>query len=167
MVMKFKEPIETRLLKKTSTDEILRFRLIFDDDKMKLSLNKVWSGWPWTQWVRKAAADLWHEDIWYFLEENNIPKVKEKVNIFFEFYFSTWGWGARQLDSSNCWAISKMIEDSLKYDKKKNTKWILVDDTNAQVWWHSLHSIELPLKERKELDSSFVDVSIRKFIPNL
>jgi hypothetical protein len=39
--------------------------------------------------VRKAAADLWHEDIWNFLEENTIPKIKEKVNIFFEFYFST------------------------------------------------------------------------------
>lgn len=167
MTILIKEPIETRLLKKTSTDEILRFRLIFDDDKMKLSLNKVWSGWPWTQWVRKAAADLWHEDIWYFLEENSIPKIKEKVNIFFEFYFSTWGWGARQLDSSNCWAMAKMVEDALKYDKKKNPKWVLVDDTNVQVGWVSLHSIELPLKERKELESSFVDVSIRKFIPNL
>jgi hypothetical protein len=44
MEMRFKELIETRLLKKVSTDEILRFRIIFDDDKMKLSLNKVWSG---------------------------------------------------------------------------------------------------------------------------
>jgi len=163
MEMRFKELIETRLLKKVSTDEILRFRIIFDDDKMKLSLNKVWSGWPWTQWIRKAAADLWHEDIWNFLEENTIPKIKEKVNIFFEFYFSTWWWGARQLDSSNCWAMAKMVEDALKYDKKKNAKWVLVDDTNVQVGWVALHSIELPLKERKELESSFVDVSIRKF----
>jgi DNA polymerase IIIc chi subunit len=23
--------------------------------------------------VRKAAADLWHEDLWQFLEDNNIP----------------------------------------------------------------------------------------------
>jgi hypothetical protein len=59
--------------------------------------------------------------------------------------------------------MAKMVEDALKYDKKKNAKWVLVDDTNVQVGWVALHSIELPLKERKELESSFVDVSIRKF----
>jgi hypothetical protein len=161
--MQTKFSLETQKLKKLYPDEILRFRLIFDDDKMKLSLNKVWSGWPWTQWVRKAAADLWHEDIWYFLEDAKIPKINEKVNVFFEFYFSTWSWGSRQLDSSNCGAMAKMVEDALKYDKKKNPKWILVDDTNAQVGWVALHSIELPLKARKELETSYVDVSIRKF----
>lgn len=141
--------------------EIVRFKLDFDDD-MKLSLNKVWSWWPWTQWVRKAAADLWHEDIWYFLEENKIKKITEKVDIFLTFYFSTWdSWGKRQLDSSNCAAMGKMIEDALKYDKKKNNKWILADDTNDKVGWFCVSSAELTLWERKLLETSYVDVSIR------
>ena len=148
-------------------NEILNFKLEFDDD-MKLSLNKVWSGWPWTQWVRKKSADLWHEDIWYFLEDKRIPKIKEKVDIFMTFYFSTWdsGW-KRQLDSSNCAAMGKMIEDALKYDKKKNPKWILVDDTNDCVWWFSLKSAELTIAERRELETSYVDVSIRRHINEL
>jgi hypothetical protein len=136
----------------------------FDDD-MKMSLNKVWSWGNGTQWIRKAAANLWHWDITEMLDSwKKIPKIKEKVSIFLEFYFSTgskWWW--RQLDSSNCSALGKMIEDALKYDKEKNPNWILADDTNAQVGWFCVHSIELPLKARKELETSYVDVSIRKF----
>ena len=150
-----------RINKCTSEREILNFTLEFDDE-MKLSLNKVWSWGPWTQWVRKKAADLWHEDLFYFLEENKIKPIKEKVDIYFKYYFSTWdSWGKRQLDSSNCGAMSKMIEDWLRYHKTKNPKWILVDDTNAQVWWFCQHSIELWLTERKALESSYVEVSIR------
>ena len=158
-----KSKYENQKLKKVFDDEILRFRIIFDDDDMKLSLNKVWSGWPWTQWVRKKSADIWHEDLWQFFEDNKIPKIEEKINIFFEFYFSTWSWMSRQLDSSNCSAMAKLIEDCLKYDKKKNPKWIIVDDTSKFVGWLCLHSIDLPLNERKEMESSYVDVSIRKF----
>ena len=57
--------------------------------------------------------------------------------------------------------MGKMIEDALKYDKKKNPKWILVDDTNDCVWWFALQSAELWIKERRELENSFVEVSIR------
>ena len=147
--------------------EILRFQLVFDDE-MKLSLNKVWSGWPGTQWVRKSAATLWHDVLWEFLENKRIPKITEKVDIFFTFYFSTWdsGW-KRQLDSSNCSAMGKMIEDSLKYDKEKNPKGILADDTNNFVGWFSLRSAEMSLSERKKLESSYVDVSIRPHNPNI
>lgn len=78
------------------------------------------------------------------------------------FYFSTWDtWGKRQLDSSNCAAMGKMIEDALKYDKKKNPKGILVDDTNDCVWWFCLKSAEMGIAERRELETSYVDVSIR------
>ena len=147
--------------------EIFRFKIEFDDD-MKLSLNKVWSGWPWTQWVRKAAADLWHEDIWQYLEERRIPKINEKVDFFFTFHFSTWdSGGKRQLDSSNCAAMGKMIEDALKYDSKKNKKGIIVDDTNDKVWWFCLRSAQMTLAERKELETSYVDVSIRLHKDNL
>lgn len=154
-------------LKKLYPDEILRLRIEFDND-MKLSVNKIWSWWAGTQWIRKKAADLWHSDIFYFLEEEKIQKIHEKVNVFFEFSFSTWdNWGSRQLDSSNTAMMAKMVEDALKYDKKKNPKWIIADDTNSQVGWVALHSIELPLKARKELETSYVDVSIRKFKPEL
>jgi len=149
--------------KKTKIDwEIFAFKLDFDDD-MKLSLNKVWSWWPWTQWVRKAAADLWHDDVWNFLEDRKIPKIKEKVDFYFTFYFSTWdsGW-KRQLDSSNCSAMGKMIEDALKYDAKKNPKWIIVDDTNDKVGWFCLRSAQMTLADRKELEISYVEVSIRQ-----
>jgi hypothetical protein len=133
---------------------------------MKLSLNKVWSWGPGTQWIRKKAADLWHEDLFYFLDENKIKPIKEKVDIYFKYYFSTWdSWGKRQLDSSNCGAMSKMVEDWLRYHKTKNPKWILVDYTNAQVGWFCQHSIELGLAERKSLDSSYVEVSIRSHSP--
>lgn len=140
---------------------IVKFRLNFDED-MKLSMNKVWSWGPWTQWVRKKAADLWHEDITTYLESKRIKPIKEKVNFFFEFAFSTWGtwWRARQLDSSNCSAMGKMVEDALKYDKKKNPKWIIQDDTSEFVGWFNLHSINLSLQERQDLDSSYVDVTI-------
>ena len=143
------------------TNELVRLRLEFDDE-MKMSLNKVWSWGPWTQWIRKKSADLWHEDIWQLLEEWKLPKINEKVDIFYTFYFSTWdsGW-KRQLDSSNCSAMAKMIEDALRYDKKKNTKWILIEDTNDKVGWICLHSAEQTLQERKELETSYVDVSIR------
>jgi len=142
---------------------ILKFRLDFDED-MKLSMNKVWSGWPWTQWVRKKSADLWHEDITTYLESKRIKPINEKVDFFFEFAFCTWGtWGRqRQLDSSNCSAMGKMIEDSLKYDKKKNPKWIIQDDTAFYVWWFCLKTINLSLEERQNLESSYVDVYICK-----
>ena len=142
---------------------ILKFRLNFDED-MKLSMNKVWSWWPGTQWVRKKAADLWHEDILCYLEENRIKPIREKVDFFFEFAFATWWvwWRNRQLDSSNCSAMGKMIEDALKYDRKKNPRWIITDDTSEYVWWFCLHSMNLPLEERKELDSNFVDIYICK-----
>lgn len=153
--------------KNTKPWEIVSFKLDFDDE-MKLSLNKVWSWGPWTQWVRKASAELWHEDVWRFLESHKIPKINEKVDFFFTFYFSTWdsGW-KRQLDSSNCSAMGKMIEDALKYDKKKNTKWIIVDDTNDMVGWFSIRSAQMSLAERKLLETSYVDVSIRRHNPNL
>lgn len=151
----------TEKIRKTK-GEILWFRIDFDDD-MKLSLNKVWSWWPWTQWVRKKAADLWHDEIWEFLEDNKIPKIKEKVDMEFEFYFSTWdSWMGRQLDSSNCAAMGKMIEDALKYDRKKNPKGIIVDDTSAFVGWFKLHSVQLSLEERKKLETSYVEVRIYK-----
>ena len=151
----------------TSKQEICNFTIEFDD-AMKLSLNKVWSWWAGTQWIRKASADLWHDDLWQFLEAHKIPKINEKVDFFFTFYFSTWdsGW-KRQLDSSNCSAMGKMIEDALKYDKKKNTKWIIVDDTNDMVGWFSLRSAQMTLAERKLLETSYVEVSIRRHNPNL
>lgn len=153
--------------KNTKPWEIVSFKLEFDDE-MKLSLNKVWSWGPWTQWVRKASAELWHEDVWRFLEAHKIPKISEKVDFFFTFYFSTWdSGGKRQLDSSNCSAMWKMIEDALKYDKKKNTKWIIVDDTNDMVGWFSLRSAQMTLAERKLLETSYVEVSIRRHNPNL
>lgn len=153
--------MSSKILKHTHDSEILRFRLEFDDD-MKLSLNKVWSWWPWTQWVRKKSSDLWHDEIFYFLEQNRIKPIKEKVDLYFEFYFSTWdSWWKRQLDSSNCSAIAKMIEDGLKYDKNKNEKWILLDDTNDKVWWFCLKSVQMTLSERRELETSYVNVSIR------
>ena len=155
------------ILNKTNPWEILNFTVEFDDD-MKLSLNKVWSWWPWTQWVRKASADLWHEDIFYFLEENKIKPIKEKVDIYMKFYFSTWdSGGKRQLDSSNCWAMAKMIEDSIRFHKTKNPKGILIDDTNEQVGWFCLHSVEMSLAERKALDISRVEVSIRSHNHNI
>lgn len=151
------------LVKNEREDEIYRFKMDFDDD-MKLSLNKVWSWWPWTQWIRKSAADLWHWDIENLLD--SIPKlkiVKEKVDLFLTFYFSTWdSWGKRQLDSSNCSAIWKMIEDSFKYDAKKNPRGFIVDDTNDKVGWFCLRSAQMTLAERKELETSFVEVSIRQ-----
>lgn len=150
------------IIKNELPDEIIRFRLEFDD-AMKLSLNKVWSWGPWTQWIRKAAADLWHQDIENLLDNSKkIPKITEKVDIFMEFYFSTWdSWGKRQLDSSNCSAIGKMVEDSFKLDKKKNPKGFIHDDTNDCVGWFCMRSAELTLVERKELESSYVIVSIR------
>ena len=154
-------------LKNIYENEILRLRVEFDDDA-KLSLNKIWSWWAATPWLRKKAADIFHEDIWTFLETKRIPKIAEKVDMFFMFYFSTWdSWGKRQLDSSNCVAMSKIIEDSFKFDKVKNPKGILVDDTNMQCWWHSVHSIPMTLAERKALDSSYVEVSIRKHNHNI
>lgn len=151
------------ILKTTHPEELARFRLEFDDE-MKLSLNKVWSWGPGTQWIRKKAADLWHWDIERMLTEwKKMEIIREKVDIFMTFFFSTWdSWWKRQLDSSNCSALWKMIEDALKYDKTKNKKWILVDDTNDKVWWFCIHSAEMSLAERKELESSYVDVSIRR-----
>lgn len=156
------------ILKPIIDGEIVRLKLDFDDD-MKLSLNKVWSWWPWTQWVRKASADLWHEDIERLLTDNKkLPVITEKVDFFMTFYFSTWeSWGKRQLDSSNCSAMGKMVEDALKYDKKKNPKGIIVDDTNDKVGWFCLRSSQMTLSERKLLETSYVEVSIRRHNPNL
>lgn len=159
--------MEIKKLKHIKENEILRLSLDFDDD-MKMSLNKVWSGWNWTQWIRKACATLWHDYLWSYLEENKIKPIKEKVDIFMDFYFSTWdSWWKRQLDSSNCSALAKIIEDSLRYHKTKNPKWILVDDTNEQVGWFCLHSVQMTLSERKALDISRVEVSIRPHNHNI
>lgn len=158
------------MIEKTKTkypDEILRLKIDFDDE-MKMSVNKIWSWWNWTQWIRKKVASLWHDDLFYFLDEHRIPKIDRKVDMYFTFHFSTWdSWGKRQLDSSNCTMMTKIIEDSLKYDKTKNPKWILADDTNVQCWWHCVHSKQMTLAERKELETSYVDVSIRLHKDNL
>ena len=137
-------------------DAILKFTLEFDEH-MKFSLNKVWAWWPGTQWVRKKAADLWHDEIWYYLEENKIKKIDEKVDFYFEFFFKT-----RALDSSNCSAMGKMIEDGLKYDKNKNKKWILVDDTNSQVGKFLLESVKLDKKQKEKIEEDYVDIYIFK-----
>lgn len=158
--------MEISKMKHNREDEILKLSLEFDDD-MKMSLNKVWSGGNGTQWVRKACATLWHDYLWEYLEEHKLKPIKEKVDIYLEFYFSTWdSWWKRQLDSSNCSALWKIIEDSLRFHKTKNPKWILIDDTNEQVGWFCLHSVQMSLSERKALDISRVEVSIRSHNPN-
>lgn len=63
--------------------------------------------------------------------------------------------------------MGKMIEDALKYDSKKNKKWIIVDDTNDKVGWFCLRSAQMGLAERKLLETSYVEVSIRSHNPNL
>ena len=137
-------------------DAILKFTIIIEE-KMKFSLNKVWAGWASTPWIRKKAADLWHDEIWYYLEENKIKKIDEKVDFYFEFFFKT-----RALDSSNCSAMGKMIEDGLKYDKNKNKKWILVDDTNSQVGKFLLESVKLDKKQKEKIEEDYVDIYIFK-----
>lgn len=157
-----------RIVENIRDDEIIRFHLDFDDD-MKLSMNKVWSWGNWTQWLRKSAAELWHWDIERLLDDSKkITRIKEKVDIFFTLYFSTGdSWGKRQLDSSNCSPIWKMIEDSFKYDSKKNPRGFIDDDTNDKVGWFCLRSAQMTLAERKLLETSYVEVSVRPHNPNL
>jgi hypothetical protein len=58
--------------------------------------------------------------------------------------------------------MGKMIEDGLKYDKNKNKKWILVDDTNSQVGKFLLESVKLDKKQKEKIEEDYVDIYIFK-----
>jgi hypothetical protein len=60
-----------------------------------------------------------------------------------------------------------MVEDSFKYDGKKNKKGFIIDDTNDKVGWFCLRSAQMSLAERKLLETSYIEVSVRKHNPNL
>lgn len=124
------------------------FVIEFETDD-KFSLNKVWSWWRWMQWVRKKMADNWHYSTEVEIEKQKIKKVKNPCILVFSYIFLK-----NMLDSSNCVAMSKMVEDALARN------WILDWDTNDSVIATINASILLPLNERKNLPYNILEVKI-------
>lgn len=69
----------------------------------KVSSNAVYSGMHWTK--RKKIADLYHR----FIRSHLVSKaLAYPVDIQYDFRFKS-----RALDTTNCFFMAKMIEDSL------------------------------------------------------
>lgn len=132
--------------------EPIVFKIEFDKD-MKFSLNKVWWGCHFS--VRSKARNYWHDAIEECVKEKKIEPIDYQVEVDTIFFFKT-----RYLDSSNCSAMHKMVEDWLV----KNN--IFKDDTNKYIRRISLMSALLKEDIRKKFASDFVIVRIKEFIPD-
>lgn len=124
---------------------MIKFRIEFEDD-MKYSLNKLATIY-WAK--RKQLVDDWHYWTEKAVEDNNIKPIKKPVILAFAYQFKK-----NMLDSQNCATMSKAIEDALVTDG------ILSGDTNSFVKAVINVSKDLPLKERKHMESHYVDVYI-------
>lgn len=130
----------------------IKLRIDIDDD-MKFSLNRIWAGWPWTQWIRKAKRDLWHEIISEKVDDDGIKKIPYKIMVDYIFYFKT-----RSLDCSNCSLMVKMVEDWLV------ESWILEDDTNKYIGKFSVEVPEIDTNVKKGMETDYVDIIINPYI---
>ena len=87
------------------------------DIPQKVTSNKIYSGIHWG--TRKGVVDKYHKAI-------SLLKLKMRLNksvdIIIKFYFKN-----RPLDCSNCFFMSKCIEDGLVKEK------ILIDDSPEYV----------------------------------
>ena len=119
-----------------------------EKDKMKYSLNKIWAGGSWSNWVRRAKRELWHEEVVWIVEDEGIKPIKYKVNLTLEYY-----WKGRTLDTSNCAVMTKLIEDSLVEAK------VFKNDTIEFVGWN--HTISH--KASKEDEGDYVKVTITPY----
>jgi hypothetical protein len=126
-----------------------------EKDKMKFSLNKIWWGWPWSQWLRKDKRDMWHEVIDEVIDEYKLKKINYPIEIEFIFY-----WKSRYLDCSNCTPMVKLIEDWLVENK------ILTDDTNEYIRRIHIESILLNKKDRNNIEEDYVLVKLIPYEKN-
>lgn len=100
-------------------------------------------------WIRKAQADDWHYSTDEATAAQGVRPIDKPCVLLFFYSFRK-----NMLDSSNCAAMSKMIEDSL------TRSWILKTDTNAHVKGTFNSSIERPMSERKHMELNTVDIII-------
>lgn len=131
---------------KSKWDEVV-FRIDIDED-LKFSLNKVW-GWCHFS-VRSRFRNNWHDVINELVDDKKIKPIKDYVVIGYKFFFKT-----RYLDSSNCSAMAKMIEDWLV------EAWIFGWDTNDYVKGIYLESVKIDDKERKKMKNDYVIITIK------
>lgn len=115
------------------------------DEDLKFSLNKVWWGCHFS--VRSRFRNNWHDEIEN--KSSHIDKIEWICKLEFRFFFKT-----RYLDSSNCSAMAKMIEDGLV------EHWVIKWDTNLHVQSVYLESVLLEPKAKKNLKSDYVIISI-------
>lgn len=102
-------------------DEDILLQLSIDlDEDLKMSLNKIWWGVHW--WVRSTFRNIWHEEIYSLVAQNEIKPITDLVHIEYVYRFKT-----RYLDTSNCSVMNKAIEDWLV------EAWVLPDDTPQYI----------------------------------
>jgi len=114
--------------------------------EFKVSTNAIYAGIHWRK--RKKIADYYH----YISVEDcmSLKTIIKPVILRFEFYFKS-----RYLDASNCSFMWKMLEDWLV----KN--WLLKDDTNKYVLWVTYICINIPPKERKQMENDYCRIIIQ------
>jgi hypothetical protein len=86
-------------------------------DLPKISSNQIYSGMHWKK--RNDLAKRYHNEIWYLVKKNNLPKIKKKCKIIFGFMNS--------FDTDNNFFMVKMVIDGIKYSG------ILIDDSRKYV----------------------------------
>ncbi len=119
------------------------------DEEMKYSLNKIWAAWPWSQWVRKAKRDLWHDEVEFVVEEFKLKPFTSPVKIEYNFF-----WKTRYLDVDNNVVMVKMVNDALRHCE------ILKDDTNNYILSITINAIQIPKQERSEMEWDYVEIII-------
>lgn len=83
----------------------------------KVSANKIYAGRHWTK--RQKEAHLYKE---YLLPYRQTAPISEPVEITYIFTFKS-----KPLDSSNCFYMSKLLEDALVHNN------VIADDDPAHV----------------------------------
>lgn len=113
----------------------------------KISTNKIYA---WIHWTKRTKISNYFHDI-VRLDCLQLNKIKNKVNLEFEFYFKS-----RYLDSSNCSFMWKCLEDWLV------EWWLFIDDSNKYIWKVSYHSIEIEKKQRRKLQNDYIRIIIKE-----
>jgi len=127
-------------------DILLSFEVELDADS-KMSLNKIWWGVHW--WVRSTFRNIWHEEIYSIVKNNNIQPINEMIHIQYEYKFKT-----RYLDTSNCAVMNKAIEDWLV------EAWVLKDDTPQYITSATTCVPIVWINDRRKMRNDILTVTI-------
>ena len=106
----------------------------------KVSLNKIYAGVHWKQ--RRE----WAEDMHWAVMACRVPAYRGPFPIDCRYHFHLHG---KQLDSSNCAFLAKLVEDGLVHAG------VIPDDSRNYVRWFSVLSSQAKKTEEQRVEVEF------------